>query len=241
MFSYKWLGQGGFDVALGDKRLIIDPYLSDSVVKVDGFKRVMPLPIEPKDLRADLIITTHDHQDHLDPDTIAYAPKGENAYAGPESCLEHMRELGIQDNQLHRLGSGDVMHLGEARIMGVPAVHTAPEAIGVFVEYHGVHLYFSGNTVYDRVLEDIGALRVDVMFICINGRLGNMDYHEAAKLANILKPRVVVPNHYGMFVENTIDPQLFVDEMQGSGIHVHVPEFNVACDIHALLGVSENG
>ena len=241
MFSYKWLGQGGFDVALGDKRLIIDPYLSDSVVKVDGFKRVMPLPIEPKDLRADLIITTHDHQDHLDPDTIAYAPKGENAYAGPESCLEHMRELGIQENQLHRLGSGDVMHLGEARIMGVPAVHTAPEAIGVFVEYHGVRLYFSGDTLYDRVLEDIGALRVDVMFICINGRLGNMDYHEAAKLAKILKPRVVVPNHYGMFVENTIDPQLFVDEMQGSGIHVHVPEFNVACDIHALLGVSENG
>ena len=241
MFSYKWLGQGGFDVALGDKRLIIDPYLSDSVVKVDGFKRVMPLPIEPKDLRADLIITTHDHQDHLDPDTIAYAPKGENAYAGPESCLEHMRELGIQESQLHRLGSGDVMHLGEARIMGVPAVHTAPEAIGVFVEYHGVHLYFSGDTLYDRVLEDIGALRVDVMFICINGRLDNMDYHEAAKLAKILKPRVVVPNHYGMFVENTIDPQLFVDEMQGSGIHVHVPEFNVACDIHALLGVSENG
>lgn len=240
MFSFKWLGQGGFDVNLGSKRLIIDPYLSDSVVKVDGFKRVMPLPFEPKDLKADLIITTHDHQDHLDPDTIAFAPRGENAYAGPESCLEHMRQLGIQERQLHRLGTGDVLHLGEARIMGVPAIHTAPEAIGVFVEYHGIHLYFSGDTLYDRVLEGIGALGVDVMFICINGRLGNMDYHEAAKLTQALKPRVVVPNHYGMFNENTVDPQLFVREMACSGIYVHVPKFNRECDIYALLGVSEN-
>ena len=39
MFSFKWLGQGGFDIALGDKRVIIDPYLSDSVSRTDGFKR----------------------------------------------------------------------------------------------------------------------------------------------------------------------------------------------------------
>ena len=87
----------------------------------------------------------------------------------------------------------------------------------------------------------MGALGIDVMFVCINGRLGNMDYREAAKLAKALPCRVVVPNHYGMFAENTVDPDLFVNEMSGSGIYVHTPEFNTECEILELLRRAENG
>ena len=216
MFSFKWLGQGGFDIALGDKRIIIDPYLSDSVSQTDGFKRMMPLPCSPADLHSDLIITTHDHQDHLDPDTICAVPVESNMFAGPESCVSHLRRLGIPESRIRRFGAGDVIHLGNARLMGVPAAHTSPEAIGVIIEYHGTRLYFSGDTLYDKRLEDIGSLGIDVMFICINGRLGNMDYREAAKLAAALPCRVVVPNHYGMFAENTVDPESFIGEMNGS-------------------------
>ena len=58
MFSFKWLGQGGFDIALGGKRVIIDPYLSDSVSRTDGFKRMVPLPCSPADVRACLLYTS---------------------------------------------------------------------------------------------------------------------------------------------------------------------------------------
>lgn len=241
MFSFKWLGQGGFDLTVGDKRIVIDPYLSDSVSQTDGFKRIMPVPFSPCELRADLIIATHDHQDHLDPDTLCNAPSDANTFAGPEDCLKHMRALGIPEKSIRRLGAGDVMHLGEVRIMGVPAIHTAPEAIGVVIEYKDARLYFSGDTLYDKRLEDIGALGIDVMFICINGKLGNMDYHEAAKLAKRLPCRVAVPNHYGMFAENTIDPALFAEEMSGSGIYVHEPVFKENCEIYELLRRAENG
>ena len=50
MFTFKWLGQGGFELTLGDKRVIIDPYLSDSVIKLDGFARLLPLPVKPEEL-----------------------------------------------------------------------------------------------------------------------------------------------------------------------------------------------
>lgn len=241
MFSFKWLGQGGFDIALGGKRVIIDPYLSDSVSRTDGFKRMVPLPCSPADVRADLIITTHDHQDHLDPDTLCAMPADCNMFAGPESCVRHMRTLGIPEGRIRRFGAGDVIHLGDTRLMGVPAVHTSSEAIGVVIEYHGTRLYFSGDTLYDKRLEDVGALGIDVMFVCINGHLGNMDYREAAKIAKALPCRVVVPDHYGMFAENTVDPDLFVNEMSGSGIYVHTPEFNTECEILELLRRAENG
>lgn len=241
MFAFKWLGQGGFELLVGDRRIVIDPYLSNSVLKLDGFNRLMPLPVEPGALKSDILITTHDHMDHLDPDTLMATDFSANTYAGPEDCLRHMRQIGIPEERTRRLGAGDVVHIGDARIMGVPAVHTAPEAIGVVVDYRGTRLYFSGDTLYDARLRDIGALDIDVMFICINGKLGNMDYREAARLARELNCRVAVPNHYGMFAENTIDPALFKDELADSGIYVHEPVFNEYCEIYELLRRAENG
>lgn len=239
-FSFKWLGQGGFELHLGDKKVYIDPYLSDSVVELDGFKRLLPIPTAPKELYSDLIITTHDHMDHLDPETLRFTDYTRNTYAGPDDCLKHLRALGIPEARLRRLGSGDVLHVGKARIMGVPAFHTAPEAIGVLIEYKGVRLYISGDTLYDAKLRDIALLDVDMAFICINGRLGNMECAQAVELARELNCRVAVPMHYGMFAENTADPNDFKQGLNGSGIYVHIPEFDQECEIYELLRRAEN-
>lgn len=240
-FSFKWLGQGGFELRLGDRKVYIDPYLSDSVLGLDGFKRLPPVPIAPGELCSDLIITTHDHMDHLDPETLGASDFERNMYAGPEDCLRHMRKLGIPEARLERLGAGDVAHVGEARIMGVPAFHTAPEAIGVIVEYKGVRLYISGDTLYDAQLRDIALMDVDIASICINGRLGNMECAQAVELARELKCRVAIPMHYGMFAENTADPHEFEQGLAGSGIYVHIPEFDRECEIYELLRRSEHG
>lgn len=239
-FTFKWLGQGGFELRLGSRVVYIDPYLSDSVLKLDGFKRMLPLPMEPDKLRSDLIITTHDHMDHLDPDTLTRTDYAQNMYAGPEDCLGHLHRLGIPDDRLKRLGAGDVLHVGEARIMGVPAFHTAPEAIGVIVEYRGVRMYISGDTLYDERLRDVALMDVDAAFICINGRLGNMDCAQAVELARSLRCRVAIPMHFGMFAENTEDPAKFMRGLAGSGIYVHIPEFNRECEIYELLRRAEN-
>lgn len=240
-FSFKWIGQGGFEIALGDKKIYIDPYLSNSVLKLDGFARVPPIPIAPRGLESDLIITTHDHMDHLDPETLAATDFSRNAYAGPEDCLKHMRKLGIPESRLKRLGAGDILHVGAARIMGVPAFHTAPEAIGVIVEYNNVRMYFSGDTLYNERLKDVGLMDIDIAFICINGRLGNMSCDEAVKLTRAIGCRAAVPEHYGMFAENTADPQEFAEGLKNSGIYVHIPEFNRECEVYELLRRAEHG
>lgn len=240
-FTFKWLGQGGFQLRLGDRQVYIDPYLSDSVLGLDGFKRLLPIPVLPNELESDLIIATHDHMDHLDPDTLAATDYARNMYAGPDDCLRHMRKLGIPEARLKRLGAGDVLHVGEARLMGVPAYHTAPEAIGVIVEYRGVRLCISGDTLYDARLRDLALMDVDVAFICINGRLGNMECAQAVELARALGCRVAVPMHYGMFAENTADPGEFERGLAGSGIWVHVPEFNRECEVYELLRRAEHG
>lgn len=70
----RFLGQSGYILKSGNSEIIIDPYLSDSVNRVAGRPRTLPVPINPKDIRCDAVICTHNHLDHLDPDTVSEIP-----------------------------------------------------------------------------------------------------------------------------------------------------------------------
>ena len=79
------------------------------------------------------------------------------------------------------------------------ARHTLPDAIGLLLRIDGIRLWHSGDTEYDEHLRALATQKLDVAFICINGGGGNMNAREAALLAWQLKPRTVVPMHYGMW------------------------------------------
>ena len=79
------------------------------------------------------------------------------------------------------------------------ARHTLPDAVGFLLDIDGLRLWHSGDTEYDQHLRALAAPKLDVAFICINGGGGNMNAHEAALLAWQLKPRAVVPMHYGLW------------------------------------------
>src|SRR5437016_1703787 len=66
-----WLGGTGFIFkAPAGTQIYIDPYLSDSVAAIFGQPRGFPPPIALEDVRPDLVIATHLHEDHLDPGGI---------------------------------------------------------------------------------------------------------------------------------------------------------------------------
>lgn len=230
-----WIGQGGFIFYLGDKTLCVDPYLSNSVAHVDGFQRMVPAPFRPEDLRVDMIICTHDHMDHLDEETIKYTDFSRILYAGPDSCLKHYRAIGIPEQRLINLNRGESVALGDAVVYGVYAAHTR-DSIGVVVKYGGTTFYLVGDSLYDNQLLEAGKHKPDVLLCCINGKLGNMNYLEAAQLASELEVKVAVPCHYGMFKENTEDPDKFLDELAKSGIHGFKMEYNVTYSAKDILG-----
>jgi L-ascorbate 6-phosphate lactonase len=53
----------------------------------------------------------------------------------------------------------------------------------------------------------------DVAFICINGKLGNMNYSEAALYADILRAKTAVPTHYDTIENNTENPENFINAL----------------------------
>jgi len=77
-----WLGQNGFAIKLGGQVIYIDPYLSDYCQKhlARDHTRLTESPVNPELIDdASIVIITHDHSDHFDPDTVSVI-----AHASPE-------------------------------------------------------------------------------------------------------------------------------------------------------------
>jgi len=224
-FDVRWIGQGGYVFYAGDKTVCIDPYLSDSIGKSGGPGRLVPSPIDVRRLKVDMVISTHDHADHLDEESIRYLDAPGTLFAGPGTCLKHFRSMGIQENSLYRLNAGDSFSDKDLVISAVYANHT-PDSIGVVIEHSGYAVYLTGDTLYDKKLLNAKEYSPDILIACINGKMGNMGYEEAAALAAELGVKVAIPSHYGMFAENTENPERFEKSLRKTSISYFQMEYN---------------
>ena len=199
----RWLGQSGYILSDGTTEICIDPYLSDVVNRVANRPRIRKIPIAPEKLKSDIVICTHNHLDHIDTDSIPLMDKRNMTFLAPSECQQTLTDMGVE--KFEAFDEGRTVKYGNFEITATFADHTVA-SVGVLITHKGERFYFSGDTEYNKKLEEI---RCDYMFICINGRLGNMNVCEATKLTNIINPKLAIPNHYDMFESNSEDPKKF--------------------------------
>ena len=210
----RFLGQSGYLLKTANTEIIIDPYLSDSVNRVAGRPRTLPVPIDPKDINCDAVICTHNHLDHLDPDTVELIDPSQFFITTNEGKTVLG---GLGKPNAKALNVGESITVGDFELTAVFADHTV-EAFGLIVKAEGKTLYFSGDTLFNEKLFEIKGFSPDVTFICINGRLGNMNVEEALTVAKEIGANINVPNHYDMFASNSEDPHKFADHIEGGFI-----------------------
>ena len=214
----RFLGQSGYILKTANSEIIIDPYLSDSVNRVSGRPRTLPIPIKAKDINCDAVICTHNHLDHLDPDTVVEINDNQFFITTNEGKAE-LQKMGKAN--VETLSEGESIRIGDFEITAVFADHTV-EAFGLIVKAENKTLYFSGDTLYNESLFEIREYNPDVTFICINGRWGNMNVDEALITAQKIGAKVNIPNHYDMFQSNSENPLLFSEKIGGG----FIMEFN---------------
>lgn len=216
--SVTWIGQGGFIFKTRNKKtILVDPYLSNSVEIKYGLKRLQEIIVEPQSIIVDLVLFTHDHIDHLDPDTVIKIFKGcDTNFGGPSSVCSHLKKLGISKNEIIEINRGDTKLIKGISITATYAKHTE-DSVGYLFNFGGIKVYLTGDTEYDSKLKQIKKYNPNIMFVCINGKWGNMNIREAVGLTLDIKPEIVIPMHYGMFAENTADPMQFVQVLRESG------------------------
>ncbi len=214
-----WLGQGGFALkAHAGDVIVIDPYLSDSANADGSVPRLVDIPIKPREARLDYLFLTHDHVDHTDPHTAPLLAQvnPDAIIVCPPSSARHLAKLGVSSAQIQTAMPGQSLPFAHFVAHVVSAQHSE-DSVGYVFEFNeagseanGPVVYITGDTEYfDGLAHQVEDYAPDVLLVPINGKWGNMDAASAAKLAAQIGPREVIPMHYGMFAQNTADPDAF--------------------------------
>jgi L-ascorbate metabolism protein UlaG (beta-lactamase superfamily) len=189
----RWLGQSAILLQDG-KNIYIDPY---------GLGEGLP--------PADIILITHDHSDHLSPADIAKIIKPTTVVVTVEPALAKLPKEGV----VRVVKPGDTLTVEGVRIEAVPAYNTAKQFhpkqkgyVGFIVHSGDRSIYHAGDT---DLIPEMKNFKVDVALLPIGGTY-TMTASEAAKAANIIKPKVAIPMHYGSIVGSPADAQIFKAE-----------------------------
>lgn len=181
-----WLGQAGLLFENDDISIMIDPYFSDSCARLNP-KNHRRVPVDEKYLsyRPDVLIATHNHPDHQDPDTLSYflTEDAHLTMLAPWSGWNEARKFGGGANYVLFDRHTEWTEKG-VRFIATKAVHSDPYAVGVILETSEERFYISGDTLYSpELLSDLHG-HFDAIFLPINGVGNNMNPEDAARLAS---------------------------------------------------------
>ncbi len=164
---------------------------------------------------ADVIFITHDHFDHFSIEDIEKISKAGTVIVYPQT-IENKVKIGLdtlQDIEFYPIIIGKEFFLENINLkfMAIPAYNInkfrAPNVpyhpresgyVGYVVNWEGVRFYVAGDTDFIqemRLLENM----VDIAFLPISGKYV-MTIEEAIEAALAIKPKIVVPMHYGEIV-----------------------------------------
>jgi L-ascorbate metabolism protein UlaG (beta-lactamase superfamily) len=168
----------------------------ETVIHVDPVGRAADYSALPK---ADLILATHEHGDHLDPAAIEKLRKEGTVLVGTAACVKSVKPDLVMAN-------GDVKTLKGLKVEAVPAYnlvharsagqpyHPKGAGNGYVITFGGKRVYVAGDT--ENIPEMARLAGVDVAFLPMNLPY-TMTPEMTADAARTLKPKILYPYHFG--------------------------------------------
>lgn len=189
-------------------------------IRVEGSRILYfdPFHIADGEHDADVIFITHDHYDHYDPESILTIMKDSTLFVVPMSMKKKfLSDMKVSEASCRFFASGINQQVDDVCVETVPAYNKlkpfhAKTAgwLGYVVEMDGVRYYVAGDT---DVIDPIKAVKCDVAMIPIGGTY-TMDKKHAADYILNLKPKAVIPTHYGSIVGSPVDGTDFKDYVE---------------------------
>lgn len=193
-----WIGHSALKLE-GSKTVFIDPFLTGNPAASMSLDNVT---------RADVVVVTHDHGDHLG-DGYAICKKTGATLVSIFEIAEAGAKQGIKAEGMN---IGGTVTVNGVAVSLVPAFHTAGlggTATGAVVELDGKTVYHAGDTGLTMEMQLIGEMYTpDIAFLPIDGRF-NMGPKMAAKAVELLNVAKVVPFHYDTFPLVNSSPEEF--------------------------------
>jgi L-ascorbate metabolism protein UlaG (beta-lactamase superfamily) len=177
----KWLAHAGFQIKAEGKIIYVDPEKYGEAFE-----------------KADLMLVTHSHTDHCDPEKIKKVLKKDTLIIAPKDCTAKLGE------SVKTLKAGEQTSVNNIKIRAVEAYnykrfrtpgnpfHPKGFGVGYLITVGDKTIYHAGDTDFVPEMRQLG--RVDVALLP-SGSTYTMDNAEAAEAAVAINPKVVIPMH----------------------------------------------
>ena len=195
-----WLGHATFRVETpGGKTVIVDPWVMGNPACPASEKKVQ---------KADFLLCTHGHSDHIG-DAVEIARQHNSVVVGMPELCQWMENKGVK--QFAEMNKGGTQSVGDMKVTMVHAVHSSGitdgdqiiyggEACGYVMEFaNGIKIYHAGDTCVFSDMQLIRELYAPDIAMLPIGDHYTMGPREAAYACKLLKPKTVIPMHYGTF------------------------------------------
>ena len=216
-----WLGHSTFFIETpGGKRVLIDPWVQNNPA----------CPANKKQLPGiDIMLCTHGHGDHIG-DAVELVKQHNPVVVGVFELCMWMQKKGAK--QVSPMNKGGAQQVGDIRVTMVHADHSCGiqdgddivyggEAAGYVVEFaKGLKLYHAGDTAVFGDMQLIRELYSPELVMLPIGDLFTMGPKEAATACRFLRPKAVIPMHFGTFPVLTGTPNEFKRLTTDQGIEV---------------------
>jgi L-ascorbate metabolism protein UlaG (beta-lactamase superfamily) len=191
-----WLGHASFKLDADGKLIYFDPWN----VKKD---------------KANLILITHSHFDHLSLDDVRKIQTKETVIVATKDCASKL------SGDVRIISAGDNIEIEVVKVEAIPSYNIGknyhPKTsgwVGYIVTVDGIRIYHAGDT---DALDDLKKLKVDIALLPVGGTY-TMTADEAAGIANEFKPKIAIPMHWGSIVGSESDAHRFRDLFEGKTV-----------------------
>jgi L-ascorbate metabolism protein UlaG (beta-lactamase superfamily) len=190
---------------------------SHSSIQIDGIY-FDPYNIKEKMPVAEMVFITHTHYDHLSVNDIKKIADKNTIFVATKDAKNTL-EKEFPENEKIYVSPNETFDIKTIHIETFPAynIHKAFHKkefgwVGYKITKDGLTFAVVGDSDATPELEK---LKCDVLFVPIGGTY-TMDGKEAASLANIIKPKLVVPTHYNLIVGSKADEKTFLSNLDKS-------------------------
>lgn len=180
----------------------------EKVIYIDPFK------INKNYNDADIIFITHDHYDHYSEEDIDKVIKEDTTIVISKDLLKKLLKKGINKNAIIVAEPNKEYETQGIKFNTIPAYNINKKFhpkennwLGYIITINNVKYYVAGDT---DITDENRKVKCDVAFVPVGGTY-TMDFKEAARLINEIKPKIAVPIHYGSIVGTEQDARNFIN------------------------------
>ena len=205
--NIEWLGHACFRIKHEETIIYLDPF-----------------KLKNSD-EADFIFITHEHFDHCSVEDVRKITKKETVIITVADCQSKLKDAGTENVKI--VSPGKSLDFERVKVKAVRAYNKnkqfhpkANDWVGFILEMGCVKVYHSGDT---DLIDEMKNIKADITLLPVSGTYV-MTAEEAAKAAEMIKPKFAIPMHYGAIVGKKEDAIKFKSLCESKGISVVVFE-----------------